>query len=126
MNAKLKKDKQTLRQFMREQYTDGRLVQLLDMARGGQLKFMSCCCFIGIVTENHHADQTLSGGHLAAARRIPGAVEAEDAFMYLSERWFQSDVTRRKLIIPMVLAELRRRGRLASRLAAVPELETVR
>ena len=114
--SEFKEHKATVRDFMQKQYTDDRLVQLLDHARSGKLIFLSCCCFIGIV----NADHELKGQwvditepepiehYLTARYSIPGAAVAEGAYYKLS----LCDVKRRRVIIPMVLAEFRRRSRL--------------
>lgn len=109
MNVELKKNKAILRSFMREQYPDGRLVMLLDHARSGKLEFASCCCFIGMLTD--HTDW----GHymqLDKLRELAGAGIAENAFLRLGRGY--GSVTevadcRRLRLIPMILAEFRRR-----------------
>lgn len=115
MNEQLKKNKGILRDFMRLQYSDERLVMLLDHARSGALSFRSCCCFIGIVTTDLKVLHSLMCGdygcerwktNLRSARALPGASQAEGAFKLLS--WH--DERRSLLLIPIILAELKRRN----------------
>ena len=111
MNKELKQRKQTIRQFMREHYTDERLVMLLAHAQSGSLAFMSCCCFIGIPTADHALRGNLQVDgeeHYLAAKRLIGAGAAEGAYMMLH---FDNHGRRRRLI-PIIKAELRRRERL--------------
>jgi hypothetical protein len=106
-NVQFKQSKQAIRNFMQLHYTDERLAQLLAHAQEGKLSFMSCCCFIAIPTANHALRQRgETGGHLLIARTLPGAIEAELAFMSLGQ-----DTRRRRILIPMVRAEMRRRER---------------
>lgn len=124
MNQQLKENKQIIRQFMRDNYTDERLAMLLAHAQSGKLAYYTCCCFIGVATANHVLQGSrelpgyLGGGHgshLDAARLLPGGNEAEDAFSELSdsEPWFDTwngEQARRRLI-PIIKAEIRRRDR---------------
>lgn len=125
MDADLKKRKAVLRDWMRENYTDAKLVELLDHARSGQLAFYSCCCFIGIPTADHELRPSSAVGaeharqpHYAMAARLPYAADAEEAYRLLSpyvnagsplDYYRNSDPLRRARIIPMILAEIRRR-----------------
>ncbi|SRR5581483_3686563 len=107
----IKEAKQHLRAFMRAHYTDERLAALLAHARDGKLVFGSCCCFIGSAT----ADHALKGAehycwrepHLALARTLCGAYHAEQAYKYIA----RGDIRRRRIIIPMIRAEMKRRER---------------
>src|SRR2546423_8530048 len=126
MDKELKRAKQTIRAFMALNYTDERLVWLLAHARSGQLAFNSCCCFIGVATAGHRLRGGREGegddffarhGHLFAARLLPVGHEAEEAFEVLgwpASREEPPDVVRRRRIVPIVLAELRRRERAAA------------
>ena len=118
MNQELRRNKAVIRDFMRAQYTDGRLAQLLDHARSGKLDYLSCCCFIGIVTEDHgglvgRRDDLFASLHLDAAKRLPKAIDAEQAFLWLAAGMWRksSDEARRLRIIPIIKAEIRRRMR---------------
>lgn len=108
-----KNAKQILYRWMRNQYTDERLAMLLDHARSGQLQYTSCCCFIGIVTADHfplrRGLSTDDGAipHYFRAHEIRGAKRAELAFWRLAPN--RQDDQRRRILIPMILAEIRRR-----------------
>lgn len=121
MDENLKRNKQTIRAFMREHYTDAKLVELLGHARSGQLGYGSCCCLIGIPNATHEL-QDASGimllqergvdtTHYNRAKRVEGACEAESAFYKLpaDPRDPNSDEHRRRRLIPIILAEIRRR-----------------
>jgi len=123
----LREQKQILRAFMQQRhadgeyiYTDERLTWLLAHARSGRLHFNSCCCFIGIVTADHSLRAGFDGcgtsNHYTEARLLPGAVDAERAFnrLGLCQHDLREETQGRARlyrIIPMVLAEMRRRGR---------------
>lgn len=115
MNKQLKRNKQVLRQFMREHYTDERLAMLLAHAQSGRLAFHSCCCFIGVVTADHAlqgAFPSANANHLALARTLPKAYEAEEAFLNLSpDDFVGDDERRRRRLISIIKAEIRRRDR---------------
>ncbi len=116
MDKRLQRNKQILRSWLRTQYSDAKLVELLGHAQSGLLAYHSCCCFIGIVTANHplRGHMTLyqmdMGLHYRAAQRLPGALEAEDAYYELAAP-FESgrEGIRQRRIIPIVKAEIRRR-----------------
>lgn len=117
------KRKQDIRAFMRAHYTDERLAQLLAHAEDGKLSYNSCCCFIGVCTADHplHTDSDFSGGapHFYIAQALDGAREAELAFAALPNASIstESDLDarhdiRRRILIPMIRAEMWRRERL--------------
>lgn len=126
-NSLLKAYKQEIRKFMHEQYTDERLVLLLDHARTGHLSYESCCCFVGISNADHalRTDRLFDvrGSHYM---NLPMAVRAPADLAYFRladhmnmntyyRRYSRdSDVVRRRIIIPMILAELRRRQQSSS------------
>lgn len=87
--------------FLRNHYSDGQLVTLLDDCRNESFRFQSCCCFVGRVTEHDDLCQ-----HLEAARLLPGACEAEE---YLNEEFFYN-ASRRAFLIPICEAEIAYRG----------------
>jgi len=123
------KHKQHIRAFMQAHYTDERLAQLLAHAQDGKLAFDSCCCFIGATTAQHSLQpsrQTTgyqegwvsvdgqSEIHTALARVSEMAVKAETAFCHLTTELnddSRGDSVRRRILIPMIRAEMRRRER---------------
>jgi hypothetical protein len=123
MNQELKKAKQTVRAFLALHYTDERLAWLLAHARSGLLAFHSCCCLIGVPTADHALRAAASEihpcnsgqRHLFGARKLELAREAEDAFELLGLVGLRSsrvgDAARRRRVIPVILAEMRRRAR---------------
>lgn len=109
--------KQVLRTFMRDNYTDERLAMLLAHAQDGKLLYKSCCCFIGASNANHAlSDESGYGAqHYRDARKLPEAKVAEAAYNELrsaspSEDW---DKVRRRILIPMIRAEMKRRSLVA-------------
>ena len=127
-----KQNKQAIREFMQDHYTDERLAMLLAHAQDGKLAYGSCCCFIGIPTVDHPA--LVGHGfpitlHAAKARlQWPlTAPAAEFAFFQLApgleSHHVASDAKRRRILIPMIRAEMRRRERLALRATLKEELE---
>jgi hypothetical protein len=129
MKPEFRENKQSIRSFMQNHYTDSRLAELLCHARDGKLSYSSCCCFIGIATAAH-ALQTAwpasafgptSERHYIAAKELPGARLAEYAFYHLCGGNAFNDEYRRRILIPMVRAEMRRRERVRA-IAQVQEL----
>ena len=118
MNQELKRNKQIIRNFMREHYTDERLAMLLAHAQSGRLSILSCCCFLGIPTANH----ALQGATDWEDTHYEEAVmrfgrKAEMAFndLYVGAspedlKWNIGEVRNRRLI-PIIKAEIRRRDR---------------
>jgi hypothetical protein len=113
---RIKEAKTHLRSFMRNHYSDERLAWLLAHARAGKLAYDSCCCFVGIVTATHalkqHVNIDLCGvqqDHYQQAQFLPGAHLAERAYFHLGSG--EGDPCRRRIIIPMIRAEQRRRER---------------
>lgn len=106
----IKEAKTHLRAFMRRHYTDERLAMLLAHAQEGKLHYYSCCCFVGIPTADHALQDTLYASHhyLGAVMGLPGAVIAQYAFYVLAV----DDVGRRRILIPIIKAEMRRRARM--------------
>lgn len=108
---------------MRLHYSDQQLAALLAHARDGKLAYQSCCCFISIPTADHalrselNFGKVIGTGHYQIAMELSGANSAEAAFLYLGEHvvihddWKSDDKVRRRILIPMVLAEMRRRER---------------
>jgi hypothetical protein len=120
LDGELKQCKRAIRIFLRTAYTDERLTWLLAHARSGKLSYQSCCCLVGAVTADHpltgrvSARQIARSPHYAAARMFMGAREAEWAFYqlgFIRRPWrFASDEFRRRRLVPMLLAEIRRRA----------------
>ena len=116
-----RENKKHIREFLRNHYTDERLTWLLEHARSGRLSFFSCCCFIGVATADH---ALLSRGfndsdHYALAERLDGADDAERAYRDLFDVGHYCGVSpdtrdeiRRRVVIPIIKAEIRRRDRL--------------
>lgn len=116
--------KQYIRDYMQAHYTDQRLAWLLAHARDGKLSFHSCCCFVGIPTADHALQGETSmassvGLHYFKAKAAGGmqAGMAESGFAMIGRRtlltheYYQvEDARRRRVIIPMVRAEMRRRA----------------
>jgi hypothetical protein len=117
--ATMRENKQAIRRFMRENYTDERLAMLLAHARDGKLMYDSCCCFIGIPTAKHALATKVNGQSTYAigtsewdhwimvSRRLPNALTVEYAYKRLG----RDDTDRRKILIPIIRAEMRRRER---------------
>lgn len=116
-------------------YTDERLAALLAHAQDGKLSYLSCCCFIGVATADHalYGERSseflehLNGfelispePHYDRAQELPGASAAEEAFAALVQNLAcatqaQADTITRRILIPMIRAEMRRRDRLAGK-----------
>lgn len=123
--------KRHIRSFLRAHYSDEKLAALLAHAQDGKLSFCSCCCFIGIPTADHALRgwdaSTNDAGHLNAAHFLSGATMAEQAFCLLVPRdqgYSVKDIGRRRILIPMVKAEMRRRAALRAELAELAALES--
>lgn len=111
--------KQAIRDFMQEHYTDERLAWLLAHARAGKLAYDSCCCFVGIPQAPHALKGSGERGgslHYGGFRRSL----AEEAFLCIDRFKFE-DEGRRRILIPMIRAEMRRRARLLPTPAEQPE-----
>lgn len=121
IKAQVREDKEAIRSFMRNHYTDDRLVELFAHAKAGLLSYTCCCCFIGIVTADHplatsglaSTAYAYDAAHYIDARRLPGAKEAERAFQRLADHsaliMSSHNDRRRQIIIPMIKAEIARR-----------------
>jgi hypothetical protein len=126
-----------IRDFLRLAYTDERLAWLLAHAREGKLSYHSCCCFVGIPTADHalrgvnvitrstdlNADQgsrhygrakeTFQDAHWAewAFANLATSQTMHRTMLAMTKDLHDTDAKRRRIIIPMVLAEMRRRER---------------
>ncbi len=105
---------------MQAHYSDEKLAALLAHARDGKLEYHSCCCFIGVTTATHALGMggLYSHSHYLEALKLSGGCEADNAYCYLHMDRFPSDEVRRRIdevrrriLIPMILAEFRRRER---------------
>jgi hypothetical protein len=103
--------KQILRKFMADHYSDERLAMLLAHAQEGKLNFHSCCCFIGIPNADHALQSgfsyELGFKHYIKSWDLNGARQAEHDFCGLGN----TEQARRRILIPMVCAEIKRRDR---------------
>lgn len=120
--------KRVIREYLRLRYTDNDLVKALDHARTGLLSFNSCCCFVGLRNADHPRGVLMGEmplaevihSHYALSKSDPIDSNAEIAFKYLGDRYCgllgpQNNPIRRRILIPMLLAEIRRRAKEISR-----------
>lgn len=110
--------KKHIRAYLQTAYTDEQLAALLAHARDAKLSFYSCCCFIGIPTADHALKGHIGYGygstpHYQTARGSYGATMAEQAFCQVGWRLSKTrtgeDAARRRFVIPLVRAEMKRR-----------------
>jgi hypothetical protein len=109
MDQELRNAKQNVREFLQKAYTDERLAMLLAHAQSGQLSYSSCCCVIGVTTATH----ALRGRY--DDYQQPHYFEARNRFGANGGSFVDfggSDERRRRVLIPMIRAEMRRRDRL--------------
>lgn len=121
MSEQLRHDKAIIRSYMRERYTDARLVMLLDHARSGKLAYRSCCCFIGITTADHELRGFMPFNPDLIEQEYPGLHQHyQDALARIDEedndnpenayhRLGETDAMRICRLVPMILAEIKRR-----------------
>lgn len=119
-------NKQPIRDFMQKHYTDARLAELLAHAQDGKLEFHSCCCFVGAATATHALKGYVQGDvgddHYFESKYLSGAYWAEKAFRHLCPQdadnsQFSSPTKevsdmRRRVLIPLIRAEMWRRAKL--------------
>jgi len=122
MNNRLGELKKAIRAFF-PNYTTERLAAYLAHAQDGKVFYSSCCCLIGGATADHALQSrcdTNDYGHYQLAKNLPGADQAEAAFFDLGRPDYKhpigmdgikDDAQRRRVLIPMMKAELRRRAR---------------
>ena len=114
--------KRPIRGYLQTRYSDADLVAALAHARDGKLSFFSCCCVAGVPTAPH-ALQEVSSECVSAFpdNHIPlyddFAEAVSDAYSALGE----DDDQRRRRLIPMLQAELRRRERTDGRISGVSD-----
>jgi hypothetical protein len=128
MKQEFRERKQAIRNFMAAHYTDERLAMLLAHAQEGRLAFDSCCCFIGVPSAPHALASVGERAepeplhHRVYGNPLPGASEAEQAFNELGGAfWIERirDARRRRILIPMIKAEMKRRAQLPTSLASI-------
>jgi len=124
MNNRLGELKKGIRAFF-PNYTTERLAAYLAHAQDGKVFYSSCCCFIGGATADHALRgrcDTNDYSHYEAAKNLPGADRAEAAFFDLGRPNYKhpigtdgvkDEAQRRRVLIPMIKAELWRRGKQA-------------
>jgi hypothetical protein len=110
--------KKHLRSYLRTAYNDERLATLLAHARDEKLSFYSCCCFIGLPTAKHALKGYIGSGYLTephyqTAKGSYGADMAEYAYCQigwkLARTHASEEAARRRFLIPLVRAEMKRR-----------------
>lgn len=118
MNEQLRWNKRILRKFLEAHYTTERLLQVIDHVRAKGMHFNSCCCFVGAATADHELQGQnipIIYAHYKRALTLAGAAKAEDAYYELCctglNQHFDCFGKRNRLILPILLAELRRRSR---------------
>ena len=112
-----KEAKRVVRAYLRSAYTDRYLVLALDYARAGKLEYYSCCCFAGIPNAMHEGGKLRNDLERTWTHHVLNCQEeldASNAYCCLrldgpSTR--TEDPARRRILIPMILAEIRRRTR---------------
>ena len=122
MNQLLQDAKRAIRSFW-PNYSDERLAWLLAHARSSKLSYFSCCCLIGVATADHALQDEYDkhGDHIELARGLTFAHEAEDGFNLLGTSGlpfdspdYNNDSVRRRRLIPMIKAEMKRREMLST------------
>lgn len=114
--------KQDIRAFLRSAYTDQRLAEVLAHAQDGKLSYWSCCCLRGAATADHALKPMTddwNAPHYSTAMDLPNSAQAAVAYLNLGGPWSaddaeneQSDSRRRRIVIPILRAEIRRRDKL--------------
>lgn len=109
-----KQNKAAIRTFLRQGYTDERLVMLLAHAQSGRLVYQSCCCLIGVSTADHPLRGKMTIDEIDDTPHYnskdldsPAALLAERSYAALAP----INSERRRILIPIVSAEIRRRDR---------------
>jgi hypothetical protein len=110
--------KELIRAHLRKNFTNQVLADLLAHTQDGKLSYCSCCCLRGFYTADHPymgENSHWFGGHYMLAND-PAAVNAAPAYSELGGGQRFKDLTgadnlRRRILIPMILAEMRRRDR---------------
>lgn len=121
MNLKLREIKGVLRAFVVAHYSTERILQTIDHIRSGQMVYCSCCCFSGIATADHPlcgVNIAWSSSHYKKSQELAGADLAEQMYYQLCdpnpipiEDFNDDQSVRDRRLLPILLAELRRRSR---------------
>jgi uncharacterized repeat protein (TIGR03803 family) len=116
MNAELRGNKQICRDFLRSAYNDERLAMLLAHAQSGKLVYHSCCCFAGVSDARHNLRVSIDRDWEGHDEHLRGPkADISDAYCSLapdSDSFDkEADAKRRRLIVPIIRAEMRRRDR---------------
>ncbi len=137
MNNDLRTSKQAIRNFIRAHWSDEKLCAVYAFNRDGKMTpFDGCCCLRGVTlsailhTGNHsgrnHDAHYARQHHYNETRLLPGALDAELAYTYLSRHLFPLypelilDLAQRRLSA-ILRAEMRRRERLRISLASIEQ-----
>jgi hypothetical protein len=111
--------KQLIYAHLRANFTDQVLADLLAHAQDGKLVYLSCCCLRGFYTADHpYAGEVADyrGGHYELANSeeaiasAPAYAEMGDDIRFTD--WIKGDELRRRILIPMIRAEMKRRANL--------------
>lgn len=117
-------NEQIISEFLKTEYTDAKLIELLDGAESGVLSFYSCCCLRGLPTAKHKIMGTNAAGVTLSQLRSPishgdpivcseAYLEADRAYYRLGEPiatdGLEDDMRRRERVIPLIKAEILRR-----------------
>ena len=126
MNNRLGELKKAIRAFF-PNYTTERLAAYLAHAQDGKVVYSSCCCFIGGATADHalrDGSHRNDYNHYKEAKSLPGADRAEAAFFDLGRPYYKHPIAtdgmdkgeaqRRRVLIPMIKAELWLRAKQAA------------
>lgn len=105
--------------FLQTAYSDEKLAALLAHAQDGKLAFRSCCCFIGVSNATHalKTDDWINECRAEGSDSEHYNILAIQGLPHMAEREFfdlgNRDTERRAAIIPLILAEMERREKLA-------------
>jgi len=108
LTHELKPAKPVLRAFLQTSYTDERLAMLLAHAQSGKLAWYSCCCFVGV----SNADHALKGVCRPGSLGVNHLDFLDQSASHVSLTYHiiaSNDADRRRLIIPLIKAEMKRR-----------------
>lgn len=100
-----------IRAYLQSAYSDEKLCALLCHARDGKLVFHSCCCLAGVADANHNLrgyEDREWGGHVTIFGMDKNKWAVSESYEVIAP----DDARRRRILIPMILAEVRRRDRL--------------
>lgn len=97
--------------YLREAYSNEKLLALLEHTESGKLAFFSCCCFEGIPSALHPLRGQNISEHTAHWNRPKFNSKVSDAFNRLSkqDREDLADAERRAALLPLIKAEIKRR-----------------